>query len=140
MRKVRASGDREWETAGMELLEDSPPRRSREQLEAWVTEFEREEHCIAGSISVAPQEDDGEDDTGLVILRLRNASASIHMKPRSYDDPMWELTLSEQPESLSLSIHDITSLAAEYVIASNLCAFLQWKSLEWDRRSGRRAG
>lgn len=120
----------------MQPLEDSPPRRTREQLEAWVAEFEREEHCIAGSISVAPQEDDGEDDTGLVILRLRNASASIHMQPRSYDDPIWELTLSEQPHNLSMSIHDIASLAAEYVIASNLCTFLQWKSLEWDRESG----
>ncbi len=124
----------------MEPLEDSPPRRSRAQLEAWVAEFENEEHCIAGSISIAPQEDDGHDDTGLVILRLRNASASIYMRPRSYDDPLWELTLSEQPQNLSMSIHDITSLAAEYVIASNLCTFLQWKSLEWDRESGHRAG
>ncbi|MCJ1707286.1 hypothetical protein [Microbacterium sp. VKM Ac-2923] len=122
----------------MHPLEDSPPRRSREQLEEWVKEFEREEHCIAGSITVAPQEDTHTEDTGLVILRLRNASASIFMKPRSYDDPMWELTLTEHPADLGMSVHDLASLAAEYVVASNLCTFLQWKSLDRDRRSGRR--
>lgn len=122
----------------METLEDSPPRRSRAQLEAWVDEFEREQHCIAGSISVAPQEDADTEDTGLVILRLHNSAASVIIKPRGYDDPYWELILTEQSDDLTMSVHDVASLAAEYVIASNLCAFLQWKSLEWDRESGRR--
>lgn len=123
----------------MHQLEDSPPRRSREQLEAWVKEFEDNEHCIAGSLTVAPQEDADSADTGLVILRLRNASMSVYIQPRSYDDPIWELTLSAQPHDLSMTVHDIASLAAEYVVASNLCTFLQWKSLEWDRQSGQRA-
>ncbi|WZH38743.1 MAG: hypothetical protein PIR02_08720 [Microbacterium enclense] len=123
----------------MDSLEDSPPRRSRRQLEAWVREFEEEEHCIAGRITIAPQEDDGDEDTGLVILRLRNSSSSIFMKPRGYDDPFWEATLTEHPEEQRMSVHDITSFAAELVIAGNLCSFLQWKSLEWDRESGHHA-
>ncbi len=104
-----------------------------------MEDFEREEHCIAGSITVAPQEDGDGEDTGLVILRLRNTSTSIFMKPRSLDDPVWELTLTERPDDLVMSVHDIASLAAEYSVASNLCAFLQWKSLDWDRQSGQRA-
>ncbi|WP_295828875.1 hypothetical protein [uncultured Microbacterium sp.] len=119
-------------------IEDSPPRRSREQLQVWVDEFEENEHCIAGSISVAPQEDDGGEDTGLVILRLRYASSSVYMRPRGYDDPLWEMTITPQPRELELSVHEIASLAAELVVASNLCTFLQWKSLEWDRESGQR--
>ncbi len=119
-------------------IEDSPPRRSREQLQVWVDEFEKNEHCIAGSISVAPQEDDGGEDTGLVILRLRYASSSVYMRPRGYDDPLWEMTITPQPRELELSVHEIASLAAELVVASNLCTFLQWKSLEWDRESGQR--
>jgi len=119
-------------------IEDSPPRRSRKQLQVWVDEFEENEHCIAGSISVAPQEDDGEEDTGLVILRLRYASSSVYMKPRGYDDPLWEMTITPQPRELGLSVQGIASLAAELVVASNLCTFLQWKSLEWDRESGQR--
>lgn len=117
-------------------IEESPPRRSRAQLESWVREFEEQEHCIAGKITIPPQEDNGVDDTGLVILNLRNASPSIYMRPRGYDDPTWELTVTEQPTDLALSVHDIASLAAELVIASNLCTFLQYKSLDWDRRSG----
>jgi hypothetical protein len=122
----------------MHDIDDSPPRRSREQLEAWVNEFEQEEHYIAGRITIAPQEDDGGQDTGLVILRLRNTAASIYMKPRGYDDPFWEATLTAHPDEQTMSVHDITSFAAEVVIAGNLCAFLQWKSLEWDRESGQR--
>jgi hypothetical protein len=123
----------------METLDDSPPRRSRAQLQAWVEEFEREQHCIAGSISVAPQEDAATEDTGLVILRLRNVAASVLVKPRGYDDPHWELVVTEQSDDLTMSVHDLASLAAEYVVASNLCAFLQWKSLEWDRETGQRS-
>ncbi|WP_150958741.1 hypothetical protein [Microbacterium testaceum] len=119
-------------------LENSPPRRSREQLQGWVDEFEEMEHCIAGSISVAPQEDDSVEDTGLVILRLRYASSFVYMKPRGFDDPLWEMTITPQPRELGLSVHGIASLAAELVVASNLCTFLQWKSLEWDRESGQR--
>ncbi len=122
----------------MDTLEDSPPRRSRAQLEQWVAEFEDQQHCIAGSISVAPQEDTETEDTGLVILRPRNVSASIVIKPQGYDDPLWELILTGQSEDLVMSVHDVASLAAEYVVASNLCSFLQWKSLEWDRESGLR--
>ncbi|BFM26199.1 hypothetical protein CHE218_32410 [Microbacterium sp. che218] len=117
-------------------LENSPPRRSRVQLESWVREFEQQEHCIAGKVSIAPQEDDGREDSGLVILSVRNAAPSIYMRARSYDDPIWELTVTEQPDDLVMSVHDIASLAAELVVAGNLCTFLQWKSLDWDRQSG----
>ncbi|WZH36467.1 MAG: hypothetical protein PIR02_17195 [Microbacterium enclense] len=120
----------------MDELQDSPPRRSREQLEAWVQEFQNQGHVIGGSIRVAQQEDADQQDTGLVVMNLHNAEASIYMQPRGYDEPVWEATLTGRPEDLTLSIHDIASLAAELVVAGNLCSFLQWKSLEWDRQSG----
>lgn len=120
----------------MHALDDSPPRRSGKQLETWVKEFEEQEHCIAGKITIAPQEDDASQDTGLVILHLRNASVSVYMKPRGYDDPVWEATLSGHITEQAMSVHDLASFAAELVIAGNLCSFLQWKSLEWDRKSG----
>lgn len=123
----------------MTEIKDSPPRRSRRQLEAWVKEFEDGGHCIPGRISVAPQEDADREDTGLVIVHLRNAPSSIHIKPRGYDDPVWEATLSAQTDDHVMSVNDIANLAAEVVIAGNLCAFLQWKSLDWDRNTGRRA-
>ncbi len=117
-------------------LEDSPPRRSGDQLKVWVDEFLAQGHAIVGSIKVVDQEDADRQDTGLVVMNLRNAKASIYMQPRGYDDPLWEATITSRPEDLTLNPHDMASLAAELVIAGNLCAFLQFKSLEWDRKSG----
>lgn len=45
---------------------------------------------IAGRVTVAPQEDEGVEDTGLVILRLHNGPFSVYMKPRGYDDPLFD--------------------------------------------------
>ncbi|PTT22457.1 hypothetical protein DBR36_01825 [Microbacterium sp. HMWF026] len=117
-------------------LEDSPPRRSRDQLIAWVDEFREQGHLFAGQLKVVEQEDADSQDTGLVVMNLMNAKASIYMQPRGYDELLWEATLTSRPEDLTLSPHDMASLAAELVVAGNLCAFLQFKSLEWDRESG----
>ncbi|MDU0346514.1 hypothetical protein RWH44_12485 [Microbacterium sp. KSW2-29] len=120
-------------------LEDSPPRRSRDQLRAWVEEFLSQGHAMTGTIKVVDQEDADGQDTGLVVMTMRNTTASVYMQPRGYDDPLWEATLTARPDDLTLSPHDMASLAAELVIAGNLCSFLQFKSLEWDRHSGRHA-
>ncbi len=90
-----------------------------------------------GKFLSRPQEDDGREDSGPVILNLRTAAQCVYMEPRSYDDTIWEVTLTEQPNDLVMSVHDIASLAAELVMAGRLCTFLQWRSLEWDRDSGR---
>ena len=120
-------------------FEDSPPRRSRDQLKMWVEEFLTQGHAITGTIKVVDQEDADGQDTGLVVMHLRNTSAVVYMQPRGYDDPLWEATLTARPDDLTLSPHDMASLAAELVIAGNLCSFLQFKSLEWDRDSGKHA-
>ncbi|WP_295783522.1 hypothetical protein [uncultured Microbacterium sp.] len=117
-------------------LEDSPPRRSRDQLIAWVDEFKQQGHLFAGQLKVVEQEDADSQDTGLVVMNLMNAKASIYMQPRGYDELLWEATLTSRPEDLTLSPHEMASLAAELVVAGNLCSFLQFKSLEWDRESG----
>lgn len=117
-------------------FEDSPPRRSHDQLVSWVQEFREQGHLFAGRLKVVEQEDADSQDTGLVVMNLMNAKASIYMQPKGYDEPLWEATLTAQPEDLTLSPHDMASLAAELVVAGNLCSFLQWKSLEWDRESG----
>ncbi|CAN3702617.1 MULTISPECIES: hypothetical protein [unclassified Microbacterium] len=123
----------------MDQIEDSPPRRSGAQLEEWVQEFREQGHLFAGRLKVVEQEDADSQDTGLVVMSLMNAKASIYMQPKGYDQPLWEATLTGRPEDLTLSPHDMASLAAELVVAGNLCSFLQWKSLEWDRESGTHA-
>jgi hypothetical protein len=117
-------------------LDNSPPRRSQDRLQAWVDAFKQEGHLYAGTVSVASQEDDDEQDTGLVIMRLANVPASVSLQPRSYDNPYWEATLTGWETDQTLSPHQLASLAAELVVAQNLCTYLQWRSLEWDRESG----
>lgn len=118
-------------------LEDSPPRRSRAQLEAWVREFIEHGHLVASDIRVIPQEDADGRDTGLVVVGLKHAEGAVYVEPAGYDEPLWQATLSGSEHDQTMPPHALASLAAELVVAGHLCTFLQWKSLEWDRDSGR---
>jgi len=120
-----------------ESIEDSPPRRSRVQLQEWVQEFVDLGHPIGSRIRVAEQEDADGRDTGLVVVELPHGGGSVSLEPRGYDDPLWQADLTGEDDDLMLSPYALAGLAAELVVAGNLCAFLQWKSLEWDRASGR---
>jgi hypothetical protein len=114
------------------------PYRSRALLQEWITEFREQGHSIAGQLDVVLQDGLDGRDTGLVIVHLRNAPADIYMQPQGIDDPHWEATLTARSEDLSMTPHHLAGLAAEIVVAGNLCTFLQFKSLEWDRETGRR--
>lgn len=72
-------------------------------------------------------------DTGLVIVHLKNEYADIYMQPRGPDDPLWEATLTPRPQDVALTSYQLASVAAEFVVAGNLCTFLQFKSLDFDR-------
>jgi hypothetical protein len=116
--------------------ETAVPYRSKELLETWVREFQQEGHSIAGDLNVALQDGSSGADTGLVIVHLKNEFADIYMQPVGLDEPLWEATLTARGDDLTLSPHQLAGLAAEIVVAGNLCTFLQFKSLDWDRASG----
>ncbi|MDZ5142965.1 hypothetical protein [Microbacterium testaceum] len=120
-----------------ESIEDSPPRRSRVQLREWVQEFVDLGHPIASRIRVAEQEDADGRDTGLVVVELIHGGGWVSLEPRGYDDPVWQAALTGGDDDVMLSPYALAGLAADLVVAGNLCAYLQWKSLEWDRASGR---
>lgn len=42
-----------------------------------------------------------------------------------------------RPDKQRFTPHELVSLAAELVVAGNLCSYPQWRSLEWDRERGR---
>lgn len=120
-----------------DALAYSPPRRSREMLRVWVQEFIDQGHLVASDVRVVHQEDTGGRDTGLVVVGLEHAGGSIHLEPVGYDEPLWQVTVSLDDGDATMPPYALASLAAELVVAGNLCTFLQWKSLEWDRNSGR---
>lgn len=117
---------------------DFPPRRSREILAGWVDDFVAAGNAHGAALDVIVQDADDDGDTGLVIMRLRKAEAIVYMQPRGTNDPLWEMTLTGRPEDVTMNPYDLGSLGAELVVAANLCTFLQYRSLEWDRDSGRR--
>lgn len=118
-------------------LENSPPRRPRQLLQQWVDDFRDKGHVIAGTLRVVEQEDAEAQDTGLVVINLHGKNVSVYMQPKGYDELLWEATMTARPDEQSLTPHELASLAAELVVAGNLCSYLQWRSLEWDRESGR---
>ncbi len=122
------------------MSQDAPrvPVRTKNLLEEWVAEFLEQGQSQPIQVKVAIQ--DGSDglDTGLVIMHLQNAPADIYMQPRGIDEPEWEATLSARSDDLTLTPYAMAGLAAEVALASNLCTFLQFKSIEWDRMSGMR--
>lgn len=114
-----------------------PPRRDVAVLQQWVDDFTADENDNGADIVVAQQDGERTNDTGLVIMRLRKAHASIYMQPRGFDDPSWEMTLTASLHDLAAPPYEMGALGAEIVVAANLCTYLQYRSLEWDRKSGR---
>lgn len=105
-------------------------------LEQWVAEFVDLGYLVASDVRVLEQEDSEGRDTGLVVVGLVHAEGSIYLEPAGYDEPLWHLTLSATEHDETMPHHVLASLASELVVAGNLCTFLQWKSLEWERQSG----
>lgn len=101
-----------------------------------MQEFIDQGHLVASDVRVAEQEDSDGRDTGLVVVGLVHAEGSIILEAAGYDEPLWQATLTRTEHDETMPPHVLASLAAELVVAGNLCDFLQWKSLEWDRDSG----
>lgn len=120
------------------VSEDQPrvPVRSKSLLDAWVEEFLEQGLSSSVRIDVAVQDGADGRDTGLVVVRPQNADADVYMQPKGFDQSEWETTLLTRSGEQNLSPHHLAGLAAELTIAGNLCAFLQFKSLQWDRMSG----
>ncbi|MDD7930708.1 hypothetical protein [Microbacterium thalli] len=112
--------------------------RTKTLLEEWVSEFLAQEQTQELSVKVAIQDGSEGLDTGLVIMHLRNAPAEVYMQPRGIDELEWEATLTARTDDLTLKPQQMSGLAAEVALAANLCTFLQFKSIEWDRMSGMR--
>lgn len=114
------------------------PPRTTTILQRWVDEFVGLNAQSFVDITVAIQEGVDGRDTGLVIAKLGNGGADMHMQPSSFDSAEWEITLTSRPDDLTLSPFQMSAVGAQVAVAANLCAFLQFKSLEWDRMSGMR--
>jgi hypothetical protein len=105
------------------------PFRSKALLETWLDDFRSAGHNVPGAVAFQ----DGADghDTGLVVLRLRNAGTYTYMQPVALHDPRWEITFEPRESAVSLSPSEVDEMGRELQLVAALCEFLQAKSAEY---------
>lgn len=103
------------------------PFRSQATLERWLEEFRAFAYPFDGTIKVMQQ--DGDDgDTGLVGVRLANASTVTYVQPEAPYSMRWVVTMESREDAVVLDSAGLLKLASELTVVSALCAFLQVKS------------
>lgn len=105
--------------------------RSKETLERWLADF-REAREAGDLIRVIIQDGSDGADTGLVIVPVKNSNVSIFMQPIAIGDAHWTVTLEPIDDSLSLTSHQLHTLASELAVAAELCAYLEARSVGHD--------
>jgi hypothetical protein len=107
------------------------PFRTKEVLESWLEEFSAATGDQADEAEVlrldADSDDDG-DETGLVVIRLHNATTDVYMQPAAPGDPGWEVTFAARDRDLALTPEGVAALAAELQRVAVLCRFMEQKS------------
>ena len=84
---------------------------------------------MSGAFEVLRQDGTDGADTGLVVVRLKNARTDVYMQPVAPGDPHWEVAFGARPVEFSLDTQQVLALATELVAAASLCTFLERKSI-----------
>ncbi|QEW02252.1 hypothetical protein [Microbacterium lushaniae] len=111
------------------------PYRTQALLQDWMDQFRADGREIHGHVALQ----DGSDgrDTGLVIVRLVNATTEMFMQPVAPGEQRWEITLQARPHDSVITPDQLDELSVELQLAADLCRFLQEKSAEHDREAAR---
>jgi hypothetical protein len=104
------------------------PFRSLRTLEVWLEEFRADGHPIGDGIRVMTQDGDGGANTGLVGVRLVNASTSMYIQPAEPGAVTWVVTMEPRESPITLDADGVRALADELGVVSRLCRFLESKS------------
>ncbi|MFS0747291.1 hypothetical protein ABC304_09645 [Microbacterium sp. 1P10UB] len=105
--------------------------RSRALLQQWVDEFVAD-HPSSSSSQVALQDELDGADAGLVIVPLLNAATTVYIQPIDVGEARWQVTFEARSEPVQLVSERVRALAAELVLAADLCAFLEARSAARD--------
>lgn len=104
------------------------PFRSQRTLDSWLAEFRDQGHPVAGSLKVMEQDGHEGANTGLVGVRLANASTVTYIQPERPYAVKWVVTLEARDEALVLDAGAVRALADELSVVAALCDFLEAKS------------
>jgi len=106
------------------------PFRSQETLQLWVDEFDRQRPPHTGAVDVLRHDGESGDDTGLVIVRLGNASTEVYLQPVAPGEPAYEVVFGAREHDFALDAAGVQSLSDDLALAAALCTFLERKSRE----------
>lgn len=104
------------------------PFRSWSTLESWLEEFRQQGHSGTATMKVVRQDGEEGANTGLIAVELAHGSIATYIQPETDVSPAWLVTLEARETATTLDAESIRSLAAELLVVSTLCAFLQGKS------------
>ena len=99
--------------------------RSRDTLQAWLTEFQSLDYPSDRTLRVIEQDGADGANTGLVALQLAGG-LSAYVQPDGGDT--WVVTFEFGDESFELDAATVSRLSSELATVSALCGFLQAKA------------
>ena len=107
------------------------PFRNATTLQRWLDEFLTMEPRGDASIRVMEQDGAGGANTGLVSVRLANASTVTYIQPEGAGSTTWLVTMEPRETPVVLESDAVAELAEELDTVAKLCAFLERKSAEY---------
>lgn len=103
------------------------PHRDQATVSAWVREFSELGHAMGTSVDVLPHEEEA-GDTGLIVVRLREASTVTYLHTVTRETVKWVVVFEAREDAMELDAAAISQLAADLALVSALCGFLQAKT------------
>lgn len=104
------------------------PFRTKETLEAWLTEFAELGYPVSNRLRVMAQDGTDGHDTGLIGLDLLNAGTVTYLQPEPIGSTRWAVTFEAREQDVTLDAGRTLELSTELAMVSALCTFLQTKS------------
>ena len=102
--------------------------RSRETLEGWLEEFQRDAQPSLDDLRVIQQDGEGGADTGLLITHLRIAATETYIQPTDASGDEWAVVFEAREADVELTASEVRRLISDLDALAALCDFLRDKS------------
>lgn len=102
------------------------PFHSAATLQRWLNEFVVS-RGDADLVKVVPQDSSDGEDSGLVVVPLRNATTTVYLQPPTAENDRWRVVFEPQPEETLVTFEQTRALTAELNTAADLCEFFEQK-------------
>jgi hypothetical protein len=104
------------------------PFRSKETLQGWVSEFLQQGYTVVSDLDVLTHDGGAGEDTGLIVMRMKNSTTELYLQPIGPYDPHWELIFEPRADANRATLAQLVGLTEELMVASTLLAFLEGRS------------